>query len=61
MDYLYSVCGDPSENLPRHASVSSLNGSVITFSCDPQDLATVFMAVPLLSVCQESGLPVLRL
>ena len=35
IEYLYSVCGDPSENLPRNASISSRNGSVVTYSCDP--------------------------
>ena len=32
---IHTVCGDPSENLPVNASISSLNGSVVTFSCDP--------------------------
>ena len=30
----HAVCGDP-HNLPSHASISSVNGSVVTFSCDP--------------------------
>ena len=29
------MCGDPHENLPSHTSISSVNGSVVTFSCDP--------------------------
>ena len=32
--YTHTVCGDPSKSLPRHAYISSLNGSVVTFSCD---------------------------
>ena len=33
--YTCTGCGDPRENLPSHTSISSLNGSVVTFSCDP--------------------------
>ena len=33
--YTCTVCGDPHENLPIHTSISSLNGSIVTFSCDP--------------------------
>ena len=33
--YTSTVCGDPHENLPSHTSISSVNGSVVTFSCDP--------------------------
>ena len=29
------MCSDPSENLTSHASISSLNESVVTYSCDP--------------------------
>ena len=33
--HTHTVCGDPSKSLPRHAYISSLNGSMVTFSCDP--------------------------
>ena len=33
--YICIECSDPTEQLQSHVSVSSLNGSVITYSCDP--------------------------
>ena len=33
--YIFTECSDPTEQLQSHVSVSSLNGSVITFSCEP--------------------------
>ena len=32
---IFTECNDPTEQLQSHVSVSSLNGSVITYSCDP--------------------------
>ena len=39
----------------------SMELQITLSSHSPVSLDTVFMAAPLLSVCQESGLPVLRL
>ena len=64
--YTCTECGDPSEQLKSHVSISSLNGSVITFSCDPgyslhgsttsQCVAGEWTPTPESVTCQEIGM-----